>query len=135
MEQRFEEAELANYEEISEAEALDPSSLGFKIAGEEEKKEETPEERFKRMVTELVHTRSWSPRKATRYLNSIARRNIKKQIPKRGLKVIRQLFKRYRFEPVNIRQLQKEQEQREFAAQVQSQLDEIEAQKELQLAA
>lgn len=45
--------------------------------------EESFKQRYDRMVHELVCERHWTPRKARRYLDSIAKRNVKKTI-KRG---------------------------------------------------
>ena len=49
----------------------------------DELNEESLKERFDKMVDSLVRERSWTPRKARRYLNSEARRSVKKMMKHR----------------------------------------------------
>jgi hypothetical protein len=84
--------------------------------------QESTEDRFKKMAFELQCRNGWSPRKAARYLNAIARRQVEKHLRPKGLKVVRQQMKRYAFVPVNYKKLQAEKQQKEYAAQIQTQL-------------
>lgn len=75
--------------------------------------EESLEDRYKRMIMELMCTRSWSPRRAQRFLQSESRRQIKKTMPRSANKTARQLMKNYKHIPVNIRQMEKERQRLE----------------------
>ena len=115
--------QVEGYEEVTEAEAL-----GYKIEGQNE---ETVEERFNKMVHQLMGERGWSPRKATRYLNAIARKNIEKQFHSDVPKKVRQMFKRYRYIPIDFKQKMRMQEQKEYAEQVNAQLAAMEEEKQM----
>lgn len=119
--------QVERYEEISENEAFD--TLGINTQGAPIQDEETVEERFNKMVRQLMGERGWSPRKATRYLNAIARRNIEKQFKNQGNKKIRQMFKRQRWVPIDLKQQMKLQQQKEYAEQINAQLAAMEEEK------
>lgn len=121
--------EQNNYEEVTESEAFD--TLGINTQGMPIQDEETVEERFNKMVAQLMGERGWSPRKATRYLNAIARRNIEKQVRTDVPKKMRQMFKRYRYVPIDFKQKMKKQQQEEYAAQVNAQLAAMEEEKKM----
>lgn len=89
----------------------------------EEQDDETVEQRFAKMVQSLQGQYGWSPRKATRYLNAIARRSVRKQMRPAGNKTARKIFDRFYDVPINTRQKQGEARQRELAETVQRQMD------------
>lgn len=87
--------------------------------------EESLEERYTKMIKELV-AQGWSPRKARKYLEAISRKQIEKTFKHNVPKAMKSFKKRCHVQPINMKKIIAEEQQKQYADEVMAAVAEME---------